>query len=617
MEVSSGQTTWIGCLVLFFMCAQACSAPDQGGADAVQDAKDTGLTEGLFAHDSEAELPDQGVPDNTNDSLEKPETSPGQAARIRFKVDDSKNRTYQDKQMVWTGSFKWSAADNTIVPASSWLPSDGPYPPLYDDGPTSQGGHEPDGSVKGDHVFETEVFFKATETTTFEYGVLNEFDGWIWVGPNGQFEVPKGSSDTITAPGLTIPAFGTVDFKVTLDSAALDDSFMPFVPCDVDPGGSCIYLKSSANSWAPVQLLDNGEKGDDQGGDGVYTFVQSLNLGPHDGLLYTGQHAQFVFSFAMAETDPENGLEYKVKGNASKKGVKAYSDHGSPGVFHDEPVVMERDSRGKVFNTTVIIGGGKPWCDVDEDCFSDVVCLDGGCGETTVVSHKWTPVLDGDIGADWDESLLVATNTAVTDWGTGKDELTALYAAYDDTHLYFGIKGGCGADNAIVAYLDRDFGESTGPADMNTLSDDEGELDAAVSSKLVVAAPGFGADFAFGSKGMKSFTEGSDLGSAGQGSGWRDIGDPGDFAWIQGSVVTKTGGNGIEAAIPIATVFPDGIPAQGSNVALVVRLVNADGQYTSNQTLPQDHDAANPWTMTKVAVFAVLPANQPESRRRP
>lgn len=670
---------------VLFLLVLGCSGPDQGGGDALADG---GEGDGIQQEVTPFDLVPGEVTDPGPDPAQKPDVPPGSGALILFKVDDSLNKTYLDGQMAWTGSFKWTSQGNTIEPATSWLPTDGPYPRLWDDGPLSGGGHEPEGAVAGDHVFETGVLFAAAEDTTFEYGVLNEFDGWIWIGPNGLFDVPAGSTDTITVPGLVIPAFGDVDFKVALDVKALHPDFATITPYDeaTAQDGYKVYLKSSANSWTAVQLLDDGKKGDETAKDGVFTYVQSENLGPHDGRLYPGQHAQFVFVFAKAEVEPTDGLEYKVGSQAATEGVSAWTDHGSPGSFHEEPVVMERDSRGKIFNTTVIVGGGKPWCNVAEDCFDDVECNEGQCGQgstdpdpvistveptfgptlggtavtvsgtgfnpsarlyldgvevTPVVvqadaitfttpSHgpggvpvkvenpggqadvleegftflpKATPLLDGDVGADWDATLGFAINNVATDWDD--NELKALYAAYDDTHLYLGIVGKCGIDNAIVAYLDRDSGASSGHAHMTVLTDDDGALDAALSSLVKVTVSGFGADFAFGTKGMNSFVEGSELSPAGDLAGWRELADPANFSWIQGSVITKVGGNGVEAAIPLGTLFGGPIPSQGATVALTVHVVNADGLFTSNQTLPGGPPAGYDWTVSQVAEIPI------------
>lgn len=673
------------CVIGAFILAVGCSAPSQGPGD---DGVDIGEEpDALDATEGSGDVSDSAIPDAEAATADRPPspdgwTRPEGSAALRFRVDDTANRTYQGGQLKWTGSFAWDAATNTITPATSWLPTDGPYPPLHDDGPWDAGGHEPPGATAGDHVFECEVWFQADEDTTFEYGALNEFDRWVWIGPNGVVTVPKGSTDTIEVPGLTLPAFGDVDLKVTLDLAALHADFSNITPYDPGTGlGYRIYLKSSANSWTPVELLDDGQRGDDDAGDGVFTYVQSLNLGPHDGLLADGSHAQFVFVFAMEGIEPDDGLEYKVENHCATEGVKAYSDHGSTGTFHDEPLVLERDSRGKVFNTTVIVGQGAPWCLVAEDCWGGVPCEDGACGSETppqppIISGvhpafgtalggtevtisgqnflqgaavvfggvqvtpasvsatearlatpkhptglvdvtvrnpdgkeatapqvfeyvaKGTPVLDGRVGMDWDETFLVAENAVPTDWGPVLNELARLYASYDDQFLYVGLRGRCEATNAIVGFADLDLGVGTGVADLGTLADTTGALDNAISSLVVVQEPGFGAEMGFGTKGMAQAT-----GFVGAGTtppecdlaGWRMLGNPADLGWVLsgGEVLTDTDEGGVETWIPLSVLYPDGVPAAGATMGLVVRLVNHDGTATSNQALPAE---ASGWT---------------------
>lgn len=378
-------------VALLALIVSACSAPDQtGGKDVLDSSTDTG---GDVA-DLEVVIPptDSVVTDIPTTSWKKPE---GYAA-IQFTVDDTANQTYKDGQMKWTGSFAWSAKDNTIAFSSAWQPTDGPFPALYDDGPWSAGGHEPEGAVKGDHLFQCEVWFKADEETTFEYGALNEFDRWIWLGPNGVFTLAKGATDTIPVPGLVFPGFGDIDFKVTVDLNALNPAFSSVTPAD-----NKVYLKSSANSWTPVEIVDDGQKGDATAGDGVYTYVQSVNKGSHDGLIATDQHVQFVFVFAMTDLSPDEGSEYKQGTQCLADGVKAYHDAAAKGTFAEVPVVFERESRGKVFNTTFIAGDGGPWCLVDGDCFDptgegSVQCDTDkkSCGDGTVIPPvKSEPVI--------------------------------------------------------------------------------------------------------------------------------------------------------------------------------------------------------------------------------
>jgi len=334
---------------------------------------------------------------------------PAGSAAITFFVDDRANATFADAEMKWTGSFKWNAEDNSIEWAASWLPTDGPYPLLYDDGPISQGGHEMRGAEAGDHIFSTEVYYKAAEDKTFDYGVLNELDFWMWKGANGAFTVPKGSTALINAEGLVLDKFGAVDFKITVDTTAL----LQTEPFSEIPtwGGVNVYVKGSMNMWAPLQVLDSGPdggKGDAVAGDGVFTFVQGLNPGKHTGLLFDGQHAQFAIMFAKPEETYATAIEYKVLTEGTMtgaaEGVSAFVSCAGGGVFSPAEITWEMDSWGSTLNTTVVVDCGgvtppecteaddtcgagtkcidgkcKPWCDGDEECTPPQLCLAHQC----------------------------------------------------------------------------------------------------------------------------------------------------------------------------------------------------------------------------------------------
>ncbi|MBN1946111.1 MAG: IPT/TIG domain-containing protein [Bradymonadales bacterium] len=275
-------------------------------------------------------------------------TKPDGYASLTFTVDDSANQTYTDGQMEWNASLTYDADTNIVLFSSSWLPTQGPFPPLYDDGPYDLGGHEALGATAGDHVFSVEVFFLAEETTTFEYGLINELDYWIWVGPNGQVTVQQGEIGTVVADGMTFTSFGDIDLRVTLNIAELHASY-----ADFDPANDALYVKGSMISWRPVQLLDNGERGDATADDGIFTMTLSEYEGDHDGLLNLEQEAQFVFVFYSAE-----GIEYKVGGNAVTDGVAAYStwDPEQPGVFLPEELLLLPESAGRALNTAVLVG---------------------------------------------------------------------------------------------------------------------------------------------------------------------------------------------------------------------------------------------------------------------
>jgi len=325
-------------------------------------------------------------------------------ATVTFAVDDSANKTYENGQMRWTGSFVWEEASNSLTYAASWLPEDGPYPPLYDDGPRSEGGHEREGATAGDSIFTTEVYVLADSDLLFEYGLLNEFDNWIWVGGNGILEIPEGSTEVVTIPTMVMPSFGDVDGKLTLDINALQEDFAGAPVAKV-------FVKGTMNSWAPVQILDNGKGEDAQADDGIFTYHHLSSLGPHDGGLSPGSEVQFVFMLALnAEDFAEDALEYKSGGDALPDGVKAYTDANSPGEWAEVAVTLATDSKGKTMNTAFIVpgeGGGEPECVGDEDCPEGEVCTDSGTCEAETVD----PGCETD--GDCDPGFICMENTCV------------------------------------------------------------------------------------------------------------------------------------------------------------------------------------------------------------
>ncbi len=332
---------------------------------------------------------------------------PAGTARITFFVDDRENQTFEDGDMTWTGSWAWNDEDNTILFSAAWGPTDGPYPLLYDDGPVRDGGHEMEGAEAGDHIFSTEVYFKAEEAAEFSYGVLNELGFWMWEGPNGLIEIPAGSTETYVADGLNLKAFGEIDLKLTVDIGKVNPSFSFVEEWDEVN----VYVKGSTNMWTPLQILDAGpdiNKGDDVAGDGIYTFVQGKNLGKHTGLLFDGQHAQFTLVFGKPEEDVAIAAEYKILTEGVQKGategVTAWLSCDGGANWTETEIVWEEDSWGSTENTTVIAKcdgtppppdcttdeecevGEKcideecvPWCDLDDECGEGEKCIENEC----------------------------------------------------------------------------------------------------------------------------------------------------------------------------------------------------------------------------------------------
>lgn len=255
---------------------------------------------------------------------------------------------------------------------------------------------------------------------------------------------------------------------------------------------------------------------------------------------------------------------------------------------------------------TCVEDGGVARCNCDPG-YTGTFCnlcaagyhLDAGeCVADTDI-YFGTPTLDGNVtegAGDWTADQHVGAGTTATDWGA--NVLTDLYVAYDANNLYIGVVGFVESSNALVVYIDTDYGPaSVGLPSIAGATDNSGALDNAVSADIVVTDPSWQVDWAVGTKGMAT-----NQGGMSDGAGWRNIGVDGtNFPWAVGDVVAGSGG--FEAAIPLASIF-GGPPAAGTTIALFVRLVNEDGQFMANQTVPTDNPA-DPGSVSQVITITI------------
>ncbi len=185
--------------------------------------------------------------------------------------------------------------------------------------------------------------------------------------------------------------------------------------------------------------------------------------------------------------------------------------------------------------------------------------------------------LDGVLN-EWTALYRVAQNSVATDWGAS-DDLNALYFAYDDNTLYLAIDGGSGVGNAVLIYLDTDYGAGTGVRSGATLTDNSGELDNAVSGAFTVSDATFGAEWAVGTKSMTHKTLGSFVDLA----GLRNIAmNTANFAWYDQEQVA-VGTQIVEIAIPFSVL---GITTGPRELAVFALIADWSGQSYSNQSFP-------------------------------
>jgi hypothetical protein len=187
-------------------------------------------------------------------------------------------------------------------------------------------------------------------------------------------------------------------------------------------------------------------------------------------------------------------------------------------------------------------------------------------------------VIDGVVDEpEWANAAQTA-NSVASSW-TAANRLDRLRAFTDTANLYIAVEGAI-SGNAIILYVDS---KSIGVADLGSLTDNSGALDAALSSAIVINS-GFAADFGWGTLDMsRSSTTTDDR------MGWRDIATtPGDFAWLYGAdYPTACGANACETRIPLSALGGSG------DIHLFVRLCDPSGAYFANQNLPMDN-ASNP-----------------------
>lgn len=213
------------------------------------------------------------------------------------------------------------------------------------------------------------------------------------------------------------------------------------------------------------------------------------------------------------------------------------------------------------------------------------------------------PVVITPDGHTGDLRHLAASQTVSSGFGVGFNQLDALRVDADAGGLAVGVEGAFEWDaNAVVILIDVDGG-GAGHGDLvGALGDRAGRVDGIVSSLGVRAPAGvaFAADFAltvFGGADPHLEDLDDDAGLRGL---VPPLGSPNDFGWYGAAInfddgvraraaaASPVSGSGLEAYVPWTALYPNGngqVPP-GATISIAVVLVNDDGGYTSNQTLP-------------------------------
>lgn len=268
--------------------------PDAGVADAGEDMSDSGPR------------PDGGFP------------QPSNTVPVNFSLDDRANRSYTAMDgLAWSGTFNFNEPTRIAGFDARRQP---PFPLLYDDGPWTFGGHEPEGATANDNVWGITVFITppTMNPLTFEYTTARRTTQGstgeeIWLLYNeqpGAFTLAPGQRQAITAIGLAIPAWGPIDFRITLDTALMAMMFRQ----RFNPAQDQVLISSSQWGWADLPMNDDGRLGDRSSNDGIYTFQLLPNVGPgttrqHSGGMNGGDVAQFTLKIGFDDyVGPVSGL---------------------------------------------------------------------------------------------------------------------------------------------------------------------------------------------------------------------------------------------------------------------------------------------------------------------
>ncbi len=231
-------------------------------------------------------------------------------------------------------------------------------------------------------------------------------------------------------------------------------------------------------------------------------------------------------------------------------------------------------------------------------------------GAASVAAPTVPTLVDGHTA---DLGTVVTTQVWTTSFGSAYNQLDALYVTADTDGLYVGVDGVFErGNNTTLVMVDLDYGGGTGWGADATLTDTLGPLDAVVTATgLDLAMSGLGFDAVAGSIGAEEVEGGMIVEYAGLRGLTGDIGAEYDFGWwdmssnyddgnvAEGAPAADALGtglteNGLEMLLPWDALFPSGIPAAGTEIGVVVLLVNDDGSYTSNQALPPLSSSSDP-----------------------
>lgn len=252
-------------------------------------------------------------------------------------------------------------------------------------------------------------------------------------------------------------------------------------------------------------------------------------------------------------------------------------------------------------NTDVGVWGSGPYTETFDGQRLDNswvhAVLDAAVRQADVVPPDEVPLVDGYLT---DLPDAVVTQPWTSSFDASYNRLDALHVTSDADGLRIGIDGVFEDDaNAVLVYIDIDYGDSTGWPHDDALTDFEGGSDKAISNaRITFADPTFGAERVLLSLQAEEAFQNQ---PAGDTSGLRDVTAEADFGWLQSGINFDSGNvslfdapaadagvtdEGFEAQVLWTTLYGTDTPTVDRRLAVVAVLVNDQGTWISNQALP-------------------------------
>lgn len=460
--------------------------------------------------------------------------------------------------------------------------------------------------------------FSAHDTTRYDYlGVADdqarEVRPDVMLGGGSTYYDPPGTAGTHRSEGDLVAELGAAGWQTVRTRAALEAAdpadgaqivgvFAPeHMTYVLDRAADTTEPTLTEMSLAALRFLDTSP-------DGFFLMIEGarIDMAGHGNDLARNVQETLAFDDAVRAVSEWAGERPEVT-------LLVTADHETGGMEIDEARPAGELPRvhwrwGQHTNTRVDVFGQGPESEVFDGEVRDQVWVHAAMVASLTGDALVPPahelVADGHLA---ELRYRAAEQSLESGFGAGYNELDALWVDADERGLSIGVEGLFEwGTNALVVLVDTDLGAGTGPATLaGALSDEQGVLDGILSS-LSVEDPGvdgWGVDFAIASFGGSDPRVEDRWDHAGLRGLHAPEGQPADLGWYGAAtnfgegVRTHGGpaaplptapGEGWEARIAWQDLYPDlagGIPV-GATIGLAAILVNGDGGYTSNQSLP-------------------------------